>query len=72
MKVIKISNKHKPSNCTLHNIKIKKTINSYELEKLIAQYEENLSIYEQALNSYNNINFDLINNLSNFSETDIF
>ena len=72
MRVIKISNKRKPSDYTLHNIKINKAINNYELENLIGQYEKNLSSYERALESYNNINFDLINNLSDFSETGIF
>ena len=38
-----------------------------ELEYLTKQYEEFLLIYEEVLNSYNNVNYDLIDNLSDFS-----
>lgn len=63
---MKIKNSYLVKNSNNDLQEVEKQID-IELEYLTKQYEEFLLIYEEVLNSYNNVNYDLIDNLSDFS-----
>jgi hypothetical protein len=63
---MKIKNSYLVKNLNNDLQEVEKQID-IELEYLTKQYEEFLLIYEEVLNSYNNVNYDLIDNLSDFS-----